>query len=238
VKQRYLISEYIHTESTIQTAFWSSLLHWDTSCKIWGFYSGDYEEYCLLGYTPCGSCKNPRFGGIHCLHHQGHKNRWARNNVSNTYYVIVFLCSVLSLIVTATVVPSSPILVILMMEGISSSETSVLTRATQRNIPEEAFWDSLVTYMTDYCHQDLKTSVWLLMTKRFTFMTMLPWSVVNWSIQCPKQLILWTRALVVKWSMWGWQLPHPVRRLKMYQTLSTVAFMPQSVCCSGKHKSP
>jgi hypothetical protein len=37
--------------------------------------------------------------------------------------------------VTANVVPSSPILVTL-MEALSSSETSVLTRATLRNIPE------------------------------------------------------------------------------------------------------
>jgi hypothetical protein len=32
--------------------------------------------------TPCGSCKNRRFGGRSRLLHQGDKNRWTRNNTS------------------------------------------------------------------------------------------------------------------------------------------------------------
>jgi hypothetical protein len=58
-----------------------------------------------------------------------------RRNIIVT--VIVFIRSVLWLLVTANVVPSLPILVTLIMEMICSSETSVLTRTTARNIPED-----------------------------------------------------------------------------------------------------
>jgi hypothetical protein len=51
--------------------------------------------------TPCVSCKDRRFGG--------------------TYVYKIFLRSVRRLLVTASVVPSSPILVTLMKEVLSSS---------------------------------------------------------------------------------------------------------------------
>jgi hypothetical protein len=50
------------------------------------------------------------------------------------------IISVSRLLVTANVVPSSPILVTLVMDALSSSEKSLLTRATRRNLLEDAIF--------------------------------------------------------------------------------------------------
>jgi hypothetical protein len=58
--------------------------------------------------------------------------------------VTIFFRSVLRLLVTANVVPSSPTRVTLMMEAKHSTEISVLTRFTRNDFPED---DILSTYV-------------------------------------------------------------------------------------------
>jgi hypothetical protein len=89
----------------------------------------------LRRITLCGPSNNRRFGGTYHLHHQGDKNRRARDNY-------LFPRSVLRLLVTAEAVLSSPTLAALMMM-IRSSEKSVLTRDTRRHIPEDGILHSL-----------------------------------------------------------------------------------------------
>jgi hypothetical protein len=67
-----------------------------------------------------------------------------------TKVFFLFLRRMRRLLVMAPVVPNSPILVTLMMEALSSFETSVLTTATWRNISEDGILHS-------HCHENLKS---------------------------------------------------------------------------------
>jgi hypothetical protein len=85
-----------------------------------------------------------------------HRVPLVRTDVSEELdFVLVFLHSVRRLLVTASIVPNSPTLVTLMKVALSSSETSVPTRATRRNE------DVILHYLTVQIVHD----IWTLDTK-------------------------------------------------------------------------
>jgi hypothetical protein len=88
----------------------------DVMCSLtWCLHGGDYEECRLLVCDMVWLLHGPTF----------------RRNVSPP------------LLVTANIVPSSLILVTLMVEALRSSETSIPTRATWCHIPEGGIFYSL-----------------------------------------------------------------------------------------------
>jgi hypothetical protein len=81
-----------------------------------------------------------------------------RTNVSeDSIAQLIFLRRVLHLLVTADVVPSSPILFTFLMEATRSSETSVLTRAKGHYIPEDGIFNRLKILLLQHLQRSTVT---------------------------------------------------------------------------------
>jgi hypothetical protein len=88
-----------------------------------------------------------------------------RLKAAEFYVYCVFIHNMRRLLVTANIVPSSPILVTLIMEALCCFETSVHTRATCRHIPEDGILrllkifvgfltiDLLTVFISQFCFE-------------------------------------------------------------------------------------
>jgi hypothetical protein len=98
-------------------------------CIIWGFHGSYIEECHLLGYkNPLRTSQETHYVSATELNRLMLCKIWA--------FRAITMKNVTQLLVAANFVPISRILVILMMEAVRSSETSVLTSSTLRNIPD------------------------------------------------------------------------------------------------------
>jgi hypothetical protein len=134
------------TKSSTVKCWWSSSIvaHW---------HACEEQQHVWVGHTTLQRQDNaqmPKLSHAHIWPWKGNRQLLSiRMPSSGMLYCVA---RVRRLLVTDNVVPSSPILVTLVMEGQWSSETSVMTRTMCRKIPEDSILHS-------QCRENLKSYI-------------------------------------------------------------------------------
>jgi hypothetical protein len=142
-----------HIVAKIGSMEFTNKLNWieyGKLCKIYSFHGGDYDEYPSSGMW----CRAALVGTD--VSEDRIVSSITVTRIDELGTTLAVTNNVLRLLVTASLVTSSPILVTLMMEAICSSETEVLTRATRRHIPEGGILQYVKAPVPNY----LSTAPW------------------------------------------------------------------------------